>query len=151
MSTPPSPFDAFVLSLDADDAPPAATPMLRAIRYGLRGEWQAAHELAQSQADANGAWVHAWLHRIEGDLANADYWYRRAHRPPRRDDTRTEGLAIARELIEAIGHARDLSPCIGRRFNMPPMGAPVPANSRQRRQAALRLSSNTCRPKPVRL
>lgn len=100
----PAPFDAFVLGLDQDEAPPPfATPMLRAIRHGLRGEWQAAHELAQAQDDAVGAWVHAWLHRIEGDLGNADYWYRRARRPPRRDDTRTEGLAIARELIERTG------------------------------------------------
>ena len=100
----PAPFDAFVLGLAQDEAPPSfATPMLRAIRHGLRGEWQAAHELAQAQDDAVGAWVHAWLHRIEGDLGNADYWYRRARRPPRRDDTRTEGLAIARELIERTG------------------------------------------------
>lgn len=106
MSPPaPHPFDAFVLSLDQGEAASFAMPMLRAIRHGLRGEWQAAHELAQAQGDADGAWVHAWLHRIEGDLGNADYWYRRAHRPPRRDDTRTEGLAIARELIERIGRA----------------------------------------------
>lgn len=106
MSPPAShPFDAFVLSLDRDEATLFTTPMLRAIRHGLRGEWQAAHELAQAQDDADGAWVHAWLHRIEGDLGNADYWYRRAHRPPRRDDTRAEGLAIARELIEVMGRA----------------------------------------------
>jgi hypothetical protein len=99
------PFDAFVRSLEQDEATPFATPMLRAIRHGLRGEWHAAHDLAQAQDDVDGAWVHAWLHRIEGDLANADYWYRRAQRPPRRDDTRTEGLAIARELIELMGRA----------------------------------------------
>ena len=97
------PFDVFVASLDGDEALPFATPMLRAVRHGLRGEWQAAHELAQAQHDAEGAWVHAWLHRVEGDLGNADYWYRRAGRPPRRDDTRTEGLAIARALIERTG------------------------------------------------
>jgi hypothetical protein len=104
-SAAPRPFDAFVLSLDQDEATTFATPMLRAIWHGLRGDWHVAHELAQAQDDADGAWVHAWLHRIEGDLGNADYWYRRAHRPPRRDDTRTEGLAIARELIESIGRA----------------------------------------------
>lgn len=93
-------FDAFQISLDRDEAPPWATPMLRAIRHGLRGEWDAAHALAQAQDDAVGAWVHAWLHRIEGDLGNADYWYRRAQRSPCRDDVRTEGLAMARELIE---------------------------------------------------
>jgi hypothetical protein len=98
----PHPFDAFVLSLEQDDATSSTTPMLRAIRHGLRGEWHAAHELAQAQDDVDGAWVHAWLHRIEGDLGNADYWYRRAHRPPRRDDTRAEGLAIARAFCERL-------------------------------------------------
>jgi hypothetical protein len=93
------PFDAFVVSLDRDAPPPLATPMLHALWHGLRGGWHAAHELAQAQDDADGAWVHAWLHRIEGDLGNADYWYRRAHRPSRRDDTRAEGLEIARALI----------------------------------------------------
>jgi hypothetical protein len=92
-------FDAFVASLVRDAPPATATPMLRAIWHGLRGDWHAAHELAQAHDDADGAWVHAWLHRIEGDLGNADYWYRRAHRPSRRDDTRAEGLAIARALI----------------------------------------------------
>ena len=90
--------DPFVLSLDRDAPPPAATPMLRAVWHGLRGEWDAAHELAQAQDDAEGAWVHAWLHRIDGDLGNADYWYRRAGRAPRRDATRAEGLEIARAL-----------------------------------------------------
>jgi hypothetical protein len=95
-----SPIDAFVGSLDREVPPPFATPMLRAIWHGLRGDWDAAHELAQAQDDAQGAWVHAWLHRIEGDLDNADYWYRRARQPSRRDDTRAEGLDIARALID---------------------------------------------------
>ncbi|HVK31589.1 MAG TPA: hypothetical protein VM845_03670 [Burkholderiaceae bacterium] len=94
-----SPIEVFELSIDRDAPPPFATPMLRAIWHGLRGEWVAAHELAQAQDDAEGAWVHAWLHRIEGDLANAGYWYRRAHRPPRLDATRDEGLDIAKALI----------------------------------------------------
>jgi hypothetical protein len=91
-------FDAFVLSLDHSEPPPSATAMLRAVWHGLRGDWSAAHELAQSQEDADGAWVHAWLHRIEGDLTNADYWYRQAGRDPARGDTRDEGLQIAQAL-----------------------------------------------------
>jgi len=94
-------IDPFVLSLDRDAPPSQATPMLRAVWHGLRGDWGAAHELAQAQDDAEGAWVHAWLHRIEGDLGNADYWYRRANRPARRDDTRDEGLEIARALTRS--------------------------------------------------
>jgi hypothetical protein len=93
--------DPFVLSLDGDVPPHGATPMLRALWHGLRGDWDAAHELAQAQDDAEGAWVHAWLHRIEGDLGNADYWYRRAQRPSRRDETRDEGLEIARALMRS--------------------------------------------------
>jgi len=93
------PIESFELSLSRDEPPPSGGPMLHAIWHGLRGEWDAAHELAQAQDDAEGAQVHAWLHRIEGDLGNADYWYRQAGRPPRRDDVRVEGLEIARALI----------------------------------------------------
>jgi hypothetical protein len=93
--------DSFIRSLGRSDPPSGAPPMLRAVWHGLHGDWDAAHELAQEQDDAEGAWVHAWLHRIEGDLGNADYWYRRAGRPLRRDDTRDEGLEIARALLRA--------------------------------------------------
>jgi hypothetical protein len=103
--TTPHRFDGFVRSVEQDAAPTWATPMLRAIRHGLRGEWDTAHELAQAQDDADGAWVHAWLHRVEGDLGNADYWYGRAHRPPRRGSTREEALEIAQALIGAMGPA----------------------------------------------
>jgi hypothetical protein len=98
-------FDTFVLSLGHEAPSPSSTPMLRALWHGLRGQWDIAHELAQAQDDADGAWVHAWLHRIEGDLGNADYWYRRARREAGAGDTRNEGLAIARALIrgEAAG------------------------------------------------
>ena len=96
------PIDSFALSLDREEPPAFATPMLRAVWHGLRGDWHAAHELAQAQDDAQGAWVHAWLHRIEGDLGNADYWYRRAGRPPQRGETRAEGLEIARALIGSM-------------------------------------------------
>src|SRR5258706_12723448 len=68
-------------SLLFTDNPPAdAVPLLHAVWYGLRGKWEAAHQIAQDDTSAEGAWVHAWLHRIEGDSANARYWYRR--RPP---------------------------------------------------------------------
>lgn len=95
-------FDTFFLSLDGTEPPPFATPMLRAVWHGLRDNWDAAHELAQAQDDAEGAWVHAWLHRIEGDLANAGYWYQRAGRRPRSDATRDEGLEIAQGLIRSM-------------------------------------------------
>lgn len=90
--------DGILASVLDAAAPPDGPPMLRAVWHGLRGrpgDWDAAHELAQARDDAHGAWVHAWLHRVEGDLANADYWYRRAGQAPRRGDLRAEALAIA--------------------------------------------------------
>lgn len=73
-------------------------PLLRALWLGLRGEWDAAHRIVQAESGAEAAWVHAWLHRIEGDAANAGYWYRRAGKPAATGDTMAEGEAIARAL-----------------------------------------------------
>ena len=91
----PTPFEA---SLDAGTPPADVSPPLLALWHGLRGDWQAAHEIVQAQEDRDSAWVHAWLHRVEGDLANADYWYHRAGRPVAHGETPEEGLAIARVL-----------------------------------------------------
>jgi hypothetical protein len=62
-------------------APAFATPLLQALWYDARGDWARAHELAQEVDSRDGAWVHAYLHRKEGDIDNARYWYRRAGRP----------------------------------------------------------------------
>lgn len=62
------------------EAPGDLPPLLAALWWDARGDWARAHELAQSVETAEGAWVHAYLHRKEGDLGNADYWYRRAGR-----------------------------------------------------------------------
>jgi hypothetical protein len=56
------------------------SPPLAALWWDARGDWASAHDAAQSDSGAEAAWVHAYLHRKEGDLANADYWYRRAGR-----------------------------------------------------------------------
>ena len=49
---------------------------LRALWFAGRGEWEQAHEIAQAEDNRDGAWVHAYLHRVEGDTNNANYWYR---------------------------------------------------------------------------
>jgi hypothetical protein len=103
------PIDAFVISLGSEAPPPWVTSMQRAVWHGLRGQdgdWNAAHEIAQAHHDAQGAWVHAWLHRIEGDLGNADYWYQRAGRPACRDAVRDEGIDIAKALIASVAGGR---------------------------------------------
>ncbi|MGX9965790.1 hypothetical protein ACVFYP_20865 [Roseomonas sp. F4] len=72
--------------------------LLRAIRLAQAGDWQAAHELVQADPGADAAWVHGWLHRLEGDAANAGYWYRRAGRSAGEGSLAAEGEAIARAL-----------------------------------------------------
>lgn len=61
--------------------PEETGPPLRALWHAAHGDWQAAHEEAQANEDAPSAWVHALLHREEGDQWNAEYWYRRAGKP----------------------------------------------------------------------
>lgn len=73
--------DDFRASLAAAAPPEGLTVPMRAMWHAGRDEWDRAHELAQSEDTPTAAWVHAHLHRIEGDLANAGYWYRRAKRP----------------------------------------------------------------------
>jgi len=89
---------AFLDLLDRDDPPAEGAPLLRAVWHGLRGEWDAAHEIAQDDLTDAGSWVHGWLHRIEGDLGNAAYWYRSAGRPVFVGSTDEEGRAIALSL-----------------------------------------------------
>lgn len=61
--------------------PPAkASVYLQALWYDAKGDWHKSHELIQDLPDKNAAWIHAYLHRKEGDTWNADYWYRRAGR-----------------------------------------------------------------------
>ena len=61
--------------------------------------WDRAHELAQDQDDKNGAWVHAHLHRVEGDLRNAGYWYRRADKSECTAPLETEWDDIATAIL----------------------------------------------------
>ena len=71
----------FKASLTAGTLPPQLSHALQALWHDAKGDWATAHEHAQAQEDSAGAWVHAYLHRKEGDLANAAYWYRRAGQP----------------------------------------------------------------------
>jgi len=92
-------LQAFLDSIRTGEPPTAGISLLNAVWHGLRGEWDAAHQIAQEDDSPDGAWVHAWLHRIEGDHANAAYWYRRAHRPVAANDTAAEGREIAAFLL----------------------------------------------------
>jgi hypothetical protein len=79
--------------------PPALSPGLLALWHDARGDWDAAHEVAQNIDGATGAWILAYLHRKEGDLGNAGYWYRRAGKPECRDTLDVEWEQIATALL----------------------------------------------------
>ena len=73
--------------------------LLQAVELALAGKWDAAHEVVQQYEDGTAAWIHAVLHKIEGDLGNARYWYRRADRMEHvADEPRAELAAIQAEL-----------------------------------------------------
>ena len=75
------------------------TGALLALWWNAKGDWERAHEIAQDVSGADGAWVHAYLHRKEGDLGNAAYWYRRAGREVATGDLRVEWEGIVGELL----------------------------------------------------
>ena len=84
-----------------DPSPPADVPAaVRALWHDAKGDWEAAHRVAQEIEDADGAWVHAYLHRKEGDAGNAAYWYRRAGQPVAHDALDHEWARIASSLLE---------------------------------------------------
>lgn len=75
------------------------TPSLSALWWAAKGDWDKAHKLVQDEDDAEAAWVHAHLHRVEGDLSNARYWYAQAGRPPAMGALDAEWDAIAAALL----------------------------------------------------
>ena len=92
-------YEAFSASL-AEPGPPAAlAATLVALWHDARGDWDEAHRVAQDVDDPSGAWVHAYLHRKEGDLGNASYWYRRAGRPVASGPLDAEWRDIVRTLL----------------------------------------------------
>ena len=73
--------------------------LLRAVELALADDWDAAHQLVQQHESADAAWIHAVLHKIEGDLGNARYWYSRANQMKHEaDEPRAELAAIQAEL-----------------------------------------------------
>jgi hypothetical protein len=91
-------IEIFEASLAAAAPPPGLTPALVGVWHALRGEWDPAHDAVQPD-DPACSWVHAALHREEGDLGNAGYWYRLAGRPIAQGDLAAEYRAIAVELL----------------------------------------------------
>ena len=92
-------LEQFRLALAQTAAPAELSPPLRAMWEDAKGNWDAAHSVAQEIEDETGAWIHAYLHRKEGDLANAGYWYRRAKQPIAHDPLDDEWTRIVSALL----------------------------------------------------
>jgi hypothetical protein len=85
-----------------DAAPPAAlSNLVEALWWEAHGDWDRAHRMVDDLTTRDGAWVHAYLHRVEGDLGNAGYWYRQAGRPICRAPLQAEWAEIVESLLRA--------------------------------------------------
>ena len=91
-------FAEFEASLSHSNPPDHLSPALAGLWHDAKGDWTAAHRCVQDDDSAEGAWVHAYLHRKEGDAGNAAYWYGRARQPVADVSLKEEWLAIARAL-----------------------------------------------------
>lgn len=91
-------LEGFTASLAEPAPPPGLGRALEALWYEANGDWDKAHRLAQREDNEAGAWVHAYLHRVEGDAGNAAYWYRRARRSVAEGATQEEW----HEIVEAL-------------------------------------------------
>ena len=88
----------FTATFDSPTAPAVPT-LLRALWHAARGNWDEAHRLAQDIDTPDGAWVHAYLHRKEGDDGNARYWYHRAKQPEATDALDSEWSRLVSTLL----------------------------------------------------
>jgi len=95
-------LEEFIATLAAT-SPPSVSPLLEAMWHDAKGDWHRAHAIAQDLDDGAAAWVHAYLHRKEGDLGNAAYWYRRARRPLPTDGLEAEWGRIVAGLLGDLG------------------------------------------------
>jgi hypothetical protein len=89
----------FQATLSSSVPPPGLSAALTALWHDARGDWEAAHGATQDIEGADGAWIHAYLHRKEGDAGNAAYWYRRAGKPTASGPLGDEWTAIAVALL----------------------------------------------------
>jgi hypothetical protein len=89
----------FEQTLSKDEPPPLLAPPVLALWWDAKQAWYKAHDQVQAADDRAAAWVHAYLHRKEGDLGNAAYWYHRANRPVAQQSLAEEWRTIAGTLL----------------------------------------------------
>jgi len=92
-------IDAFTSSLSQPFPPVGISKLLQALWYDGKNDWEQAHNIAQDISSDEGSWVHAYLHRKEGDAGNAAYWYRRAGKSLPRIGLEDEWKLLAEALL----------------------------------------------------
>ena len=92
--------ESFKGTLSGEQPLAGVSKLLQALWYDAKGDWQRAHEIAQDIETGDGSWVHAYLHRKEGDQGNAAYWYRRAGQPVSRHSLAEEWEMIVDNLLQ---------------------------------------------------
>ena len=96
-------LEEFRQTLPQPVPPHGISNALRAMWEAAKGNWNAAHAIAQDIDDQTGSWIHAYLHRKEGELGNAGYWYRRAGQPVAHDTLDEEWARIVGMLLADHG------------------------------------------------
>ena len=91
--------DAFTRSVSRRKPPAALAPALQALWWAAKDDWERAHNIVMAHEGRDCAWVHAHLHRREGDLPNARWWYKEAGRPAASGPLAAEWRAIVRVLL----------------------------------------------------
>ena len=89
----------FKASLSGAAPAPQLDAPLAAMWWAAKGQWDEAHQIVQDEDGKDSAWVHAYLHRVEGDLGNAGYWYRKAGQPLAKDSLESEWERIVSALL----------------------------------------------------
>ena len=92
-------LEEFSLSLSEKTMPEDLLPGLQVLWQDANGNWDAAHDICNDISTETGSWLHAYLHRVEGDLSNAAYWYRKANHPVKNSPLKEEWEELATHLL----------------------------------------------------
>ncbi len=93
-------LEIFKKSLDQNEPPANISAHLLSLWYDAKGDWEQSHEIIQHIGDNHASWIHAYLHRKEGDNGNADYWYHKADRKRPSKTLEQEWSEIAAALLK---------------------------------------------------
>jgi hypothetical protein len=93
-------FQDFKSSLSQAKPPDGVSELLKAMWYDGKGDWNSSHNIAQDIQSNDGSWIHAYLHRKEGDLGNASYWYHRAGKPVAKSSLEQEWEQLVKAFLK---------------------------------------------------